>query len=665
MTPVRVGIDIGGTFIDFVSADAATGRVTRTKVLNEKTRVVDAFREALARIDVVPTDIELLMHGTTLVTNLIIERDGARVGLITTSGFRDVLEIGWSFRNDAYDLQWSKPKPFVERPMRLEVSERTATDGEIITPVKMSEVRAAALELERMGAEAIVICFINSFANATNEREAREIVEATVPNIPCIASSESDARIGEFERVSTTVLSAYAIPRVAQYVDQILQWLPPSVAALFMQAEGGVAPASYVKRNPISLVASGPTAGVLATCYIGRLTAQPNLISFDVGGTSSDVCLIRDGQPGLKDIVEVQDGVPIRRQYVDVVSVGAGGGSVAWLDNGGALRVGPDSVGANPGPACYGRGGALPTVTDANVVLGVIDATGFMDGRLAGSQQAAEDALGRLGETMGLTAEQAALGVYRIANASMAQAIRRITVQKGIDPRSFTLVAFGGAGGQHAIEVAREMRIPRVIFPPHPSTFSALGLLTSDLQATSSRSVVRMLDALDADGVDGEFRQLEEVVQSMLSQGVEKNGMRRQRFADLRYLGQVHTIHVPLEGWNPKAITADFEDMHESLFGTRLGDPVEVVNLGLTGVIPLERPDLALLPVEQRQELRPARMCRLATEEVAVPVFERSALAEGTTVPAPALIEEGDSVIYLASGVSAVVDAFGDVVCEV
>lgn len=665
MSKVRVGIDIGGTFIDFVAADSGTGRLIRTKALNEPARVVEAFRDALERIDVVPEDIELLMHGTTLVTNLIIERDGARVGLITTKGFADVLEIGWSFRNDAYDLQWTKPQPFVPRPLRLEVTERIASDGDVLTPLSEGEVRDATHELARRGVEAIVVCFINAYANDAHERRAQEIVQEVAPQIPCIASTEADARIGEFERVSTAVLSAYALPRVARYIEQIVDWLPANVTAYFMQAEGGVAPASYVKRNPVSLVASGPTAGVLATCYIGQLTGELDVISFDVGGTSSDVCLIRNGRPGLKDIVEVQDGVPIRRQYVDVVSVGAGGGSVAWIDSGGALRVGPDSVGADPGPACYGRGGVQPTVTDANVVIGIIDAAGFMEGRLAGSSSAARDALVALGNQLGMTAEEAALGVYRIANASMAQAIRTITVQKGIDPRTFTLVAFGGAGGQHAVEVAREMRIPRVIFPPHPSTFSALGLLASDLQATTGRSVVCKLEAMSAEAARVHFEQLEQTVKAMLAHELHGNGMRSERFADLRYLGQVHTIHIPVERWEPRVITKDFEDSHETLFGTRLGDPIEVVNLGLTGVVPLARPDLALPAATSAAKLGPLRRAHLETEADLVPVYARSSLENGVTLTTPCLVEEGDSVIYLGSGTTATVDAIGDIICEV
>lgn len=664
MSAFRLGIDIGGTFIDFV-ATSASGEVIRTKALNDPARLVETIQEALGRINLTPRDLELLLHGTTLVTNLIIERDGAKVGLITTRGFRDVLEIGWSFRNDAYDLQWTKPQPFVPRPLRLEVDERVDASGEVVTPLDEEQVRGAARELAAQGVQAIVVSFLHSYANSTHERTAQRLVEETVPGIPCITSSEADARIGEFERVSTAVLSAYAMPRVGDYVDRIVDWLPTDVTAYFMQAEGGVAPAAHVKRNPISLVASGPTAGVLATCHIGKLTGELDLISFDAGGTSSDVCLIRDGQPGIKDIVEVQDGVPIRRQYVDVVSVGAGGGSIAWVDSGGALRVGPQSAGANPGPACYGRGGTEPTVTDANVVLGIIDATGFVEGRLQGQAEAATAVMAHLGEWLGLSPEQAALGVYRIANANMAQAIRRITVQKGIDPRTFTLVAFGGAGGQHAIEVAREMRIPRVIFPPHPSTFSALGLLASDLQATRTRSVVRMMADLDAETVAGEFSKLEAQVREMLEREVHGDGMRLHGFADLRYLGQVHSIHVPIEGWNPAKIETDFEDSHERLYGTRLGDPIEVVNLGLTGVIPLPRPQLSVPSGRLDSEPIVVRKTQLLTEEEPVAVVQRSSLAHGTVLRTPFLIEEGDSVIYLGSGTEAEVDAFGDIICQV
>jgi N-methylhydantoinase A len=660
----RVGIDIGGTFTDYMAYEIGSGELSRTKALSGGEDIGAAFSAAAGELGVSADSLDLLIHGTTVVTNLILERDGAAVGLITSEGFRDVLEIGWSFRDDAYDLQWTKFQALVPRDRRLEVAERIGPHGEVETPLDEGAVRRAAEALVEDGVEAIAVCFLHAYANPGHERAARQIVAEVAPDLPCTISSEVDRRLGEYERVSTTVLSAYATPHLAEYVDGIEAWVGEDRTAYFMQSEGGVIPAEAVRQTPTALVLSGPAAGVLATCHVGRLIGLGDLISIDVGGTSADVCIIRDGEAGLREVLEIEPGLPLRSASLDVAAVGAGGGSIAWVDEGEALRVGPASAGASPGPACYGRGGAEPTVTDANVVLGITDAEGLLGGRLAGDPQLAHDALARLGSRLGVSAGEAALGVYRIVNATMAQAIRTLTVQRGIDPRDFTLVAFGGAGGQHAVEVAREMQIPRVVFPLHPSTFSALGLLTADVQTTRTHAAIAPLGETGEVDVEPLFADLER--QTAVALGDAGNGREPgfRRFADLRYAGQVHSIRTATPVWDRERISADFEDLHETRYGTRLGDELQLVNVGVTARLELTKPRLgAGAPGDGEAPV--LREAAVALEDTGVPVIDRRSLGAGISLPTPCLVEEVDSVLYLPGGSEAATDELLNVVCEV
>ena len=644
--------------------EVGSGELSRTKTLSDGEDLGATFSRAAAELGVSPASLDLLIHGTTVVTNLVLERDGAEVGLITSEGFRDVLEIGWSFREDAYDLQWTKFRALVPRDRRLEVAERVGPDGKVEGPLDENGVRRAARALVESGVEAIAICFLHAYANPAHERLARRIVGEVAPDLPCTISSEVDPRLGEYERVSTTVLSAYATPRLGEYVDGIEEWVGEGRTAYFMQSEGGVIPAQAVRNTPTALVLSGPAAGVLATCHVGRLMGLGDLISMDVGGTSADVCIVRDGEAGLREVLEIEPGVPLRSASLDVAAVGAGGGSIAWVDEGEALRVGPASAGASPGPACYGRGGAEPTVTDANVVLGITNAEGLLGGRLEGDPKLAHDALAALGARLGVTAGEAALGVYRIVNATMAQAIRTLTVQRGIDPRDFTLVAFGGAGGQHAVEVAREMQIPRVVFPLHPSTFSALGLLTADVQTTRTHPTIAPLGETGEADVEPLFADLERQTGAALGDAGDGREPLFRRFADLRYAGQVHSIRTATPVWDRERIGTDFEDLHETRYGTRLGDQLQVVNVGITARLELAKPQFGDGPAGDGE---PAvlRETLVTLDDAEIPVIDRRSLGAGTRLPTPCLVEEVDSVLYLPGGSEAVTDELLNVVCEV
>jgi len=478
----RVGVDIGGTFTDLVVLDEETGALERIKTLTTPRAPEDGFLKAVAEGQVGLDDVSHFLHGTTLVTNLIIERTGAKLGLITTEGFRDVLEIQRSYRSDLYDLQWDKPKALVPRHLRLTINERIGADGTILREVNADQAREIVRRLLNEGVEAIAVCLLNAYANPINEQTVARIIQEMAPRIALSLSSEVDPRIREYERVSTTVLNAYAMPRMHLYMSRLERALKRNEGIKYMHSGGGVIPSATAERFPIQLLYSGPAAGVLAGRFLASTLGVPNLCTIDMGGTSLDVCLIRDGEPDSRDTIEVEWGIPARTQSIDIHSIGAGGGSIVWFDAGGALRVGPESAGSDPGPACYGRGGVRPTVTDANLILGILNPAGLLGGKLRLDRTQADAALLPIADKFGVSVEKAAAGIYRIVTANLAEAIRDVTVKRGTDPRDFVLVAFGGAGGQHAAAVAREMEMKGAIFPRNASTFSAFGLLTADLK---------------------------------------------------------------------------------------------------------------------------------------------------------------------------------------
>jgi N-methylhydantoinase A len=638
--------------------DVTTVTLERTKVLTSAERPEAVIQEAFERLGVDAPELELFIHATTLVTNLIIERDGARVGLLTTRGFRDVLEIGLSYRPEPYNLKRAKAPPFVPRPLRREVDERIGPRGEVIQPLDPDAVRSEVEELLASGVEAIAITFLHAYANPAHEQLARVTIAESHPELLVSISSEIDSQVREYQRTSSTVLNAYAMPAVAAYVDKLERNVATRRdSAFYMHSGGGVVPPAHVRARPIDLVLSGPSAGVLAACYLGEQLGLENLMTFDIGGTSCDVCVIENGQAQERDSIDVEWGVPLRVRCIDVHSVGAGGGSIAWVDTGGAVRIGPQSAGAKPGPACYGFGGTEPTVTDANLVLGLIDPEQFLGGRISLDVDAARRSLAGLSETLGLDPWEVAEGVHRIATANMAQAVRAITVQKGIDPRGFVLVAFGGAGGQHAISVATEMEMRAVLFPPLASTLSAFGLLTADLKATEQRAFLEPLVG-DMAGAEDLFLALRG--QAMSSLGLEGDVL-EGRSAHMRYVGQTHELTVPMPPGGWVAMGDAFEDAHERMYGTRLGDPMEVVALGVTVARAL--PKLGLPPFTPESgpsELEPADIGGVGT----VAALSRAHLAPGAELIGPCIVYEVDSTVYLPEGWRGVVGSFGEILCE-
>ncbi|HEY1688268.1 MAG TPA: hydantoinase/oxoprolinase family protein [Solirubrobacteraceae bacterium] len=645
----RIGIDIGGTFTDLVAYDEASGTISRGKVLTQRAHPDRSFLAALEQAGVEENDVSLLLHATTIVTNLLIERRGGRVGLLTTRGFRDVLEMQLSVRPNPFAyVDWVKPQPLVPRELRFELDERIDAAGNVVTALDPEQVRAAARELAAIGVDSVAVCLLHSFVNSDHELEIAGILAAELPGVPVSLSHEVDPTIREYERVSSTVINSYAQPAIGDYVDALERELETSVR--FMHSGGGIVPAQTARKFPLILAYSGPAAGVLAGTFLTREAQSDDLITFDMGGTSCDVALIRGGHPEMRDEIEIEWGIPARTLSLDVKSVGAGGGSIAWLDPGGALMVGPQSAGASPGPACYGAGGQQPTVTDANLVLGLI-AEQLLGGGMKLDRAAAEATLGRLAVQAELPITELAGAIYRIVNTTMALAVRQITVEKGIDPRDFDLVSFGGAGGQHAIGVANELDVDRVVFPPQASTFSALGLLTADLAFSQARTMLRPFESVDLGEVGELLQRIGQSSASYVECAVDGAGEpSTSAILDLRYVGQSHYVPVrftPGED-DHDTLVARFEAEHEVLYGTKLGDPIELVNV--RSLVRRELPSFTLAPQPggAGHEQIPARWVEL--EQAEVPVIWRDRMQPGHVVPGPVLIEESDSTYYVANG---------------
>ena len=635
---MRLGVDIGGTFTDLVAYDSDREVVSVSKVLNGGAGPENGVRQALAGVGAARATVDEFTHGTTLITNLLIERDGATVGVICTRGFRDLLEIQLSWRERTFDLGYVKPLPLVPRQLRLEIGGRIDARGTEVEPLDPDEVAAVIRELQALGTDSLAVALYNAYANPQHEREVERIAAEVAPDLPVTLSTAVDARIGEYERVLTAALNAMAVPRMERYVAELDPLVESPIR--YMHSAGGVIHAQEARARPIRLALSGPAAGVLAGREVAAALGYANAITMDMGGTSCDVSLIWDGDLARREAVAIEWGVIARLPTLDVHTVGAGGGSIAWCDEGGALRVGPRSAGALPGPACYGRGGTVATVTDANLALGILPKGGLLGGRLALDGAAAEAALATLGEQFRAPAVEMAHGIHAIVNANMAQTIREITVRQGVDPRDCALVAFGGAGPQHATGVAQELGIRDVVVPAHGSVLSAVGLLTADLQAVAIRSVLRPVGVVEEEAFDAVLADLEGEARGRLGEsGGEELVVTHS--AGLRYEGQSHELTIPLGGPAGRLV-ARFEDAHERLYGTRLGHPVEVVDARVE-VRLARRVEPALLTQAGDAGGRPAseeQDCPLFAETL--PAYWRPLLE--ATVIGPCLVDEWNTV---------------------
>jgi N-methylhydantoinase A len=694
LTKWRVGIDIGGTFTDAALVDSDTGAVRVIKVLTTPDDPAEGFMAALMRgltdCHAGGDDVAAVVHATTVATNAVIEGKTARVGMLVTRGFRDILEIGRQIRSRLYDVHLQKPPPLVPRRWSVEVSERLDAAGQVLEPLDLDEVRAAVRRLRREGVEAVVVCFLHSYLNPAHERATAAVVREEMPAACLSVSSEVCPEFREYLRGSTAAVNAAVMPIVSRYVDALESRLAEvGVAAPFyvMQSNGGVMTSASAKERPVYMVESGPAAGVIAAAAIAAPYGDRNVLSFDMGGTTAKVGLVQDGQLRLSTEMEIGaqavtplgegrgGGYPVRTPVIDLVEVGAGGGSEAWIDAGGALRVGPRSAGANPGPACYGRGGTTPTITDANLTLGRLNPSYFLGGEMALDADAARRAITEdVATPLGLEPVVAASGIVEIANGLMIGAMRLVSVQRGYDPRQFVLVAFGGAGPLHANALARELGIPRVLVPPSPGIASAVGMLMTDLrhEFVATRRlrlddlVPATLEALFADFIaEGEAR--------LTRDGVAPADRRMLRSVDLRYHGQSFELSVtvppgPLVPHDIARLAAEFHSTHERAYGyAALDDPVELVNVRLAAIGVTPKPRRAPLP-EGGQDPAPATKGR---RDVWFPesggwratiVLDRMKLRRGNVIAGPAIIEEHDASTLVHPGWAATVDEHANLV---
>ena len=614
--------------------------------------------EGVQALGLQPGDVRTLFHGTTVTTNAVITKTGAPSALVTTRGFRDVLEIRRANREELYDILWDPPAPLVPRRHRLEVDERVNYAGEVVTPLDEGSVREVARKIRARNLVSVAVCLLNAHMNPAHEQRVRDILHEELPGIDVSLSTDILPEPPEFERTATTVANAYCAPVLRTYMDALERRLSEggyrSDVVLVMHNGGGTMTTEYAKGVSVKTLNSGPAAGVIAGAAVAASAARENVVCFDMGGTSADIGVVFDGRPRLTTSFNLEWGMPIRFPSIDVISIGAGGGSIAWLDPAGYPRSGPQSAGADPGPACYGRGGAEPTNTDAHLVLGRVSNDLFLDGRMRLDVDRAREALRvRIAEPLGLSVEEAAEGVLRIANANMVKAFRLVTVERGFDPREFSLVAFGGAGPLHAVDLALELQMPEVIVPPYPGVTSAMGLLYVDPLDDFSRAYVRRQDDLDLPHMASLYEEMEtRVTGSLERQGVERDDIAVERGIDLRYIGQLHSVTVPLAGDHRGRVRALRRGLPRRAprgsTATRTPTrPSRRRRCGSTARGRREKPDLRSMHFAEYESREPApdRERDVHFGElgwVRTRVVDRLGLAAGDEVAGPCVVEELD-----------------------
>jgi N-methylhydantoinase A len=673
----RLAVDIGGTFTDLVAADPATGQVTRAKADTTPGRLEQGVLAALAISGLPAHQVAAFIHGTTVVINAVTERTGVPTALVTTAGFRDVLEIGRANRPDIYNLAYRKPEPFVPRRLRLEVTERMSYSGAVVTPLRTADVEAAADRLAAAGVRAVAVCFLHAWASPAHEQTAAALLRQRLPGVAVVASHEVSALWREYERTSTTVLSAYVQPVVAGYLSELesaLRGAGVRGPMRAMRSNGGVISFARAAAAPAGLLESGPVAGVTAAAQLGQRLGARHVLTLDIGGTTAKTAAVRDNEVRVEALhhigkTAVFPGYPVQAPTAEIVEIGAGGGSVVWADRAGGLHVGPRSAGAEPGPACYGRGGTEPTLTDANLVAGRLDPDYFLGGRMPLDTGAAARALAGLGAGLGTDAAGAARGVLRYAVAQMSHALRMVTLRRGHDPRDFAFVAFGGAGPLHAALLARELGVTRVIIPPGPGHFSAFGMLAGDQRADAVRTVVGPLDGLD----------LTPALAAARSTALRDLGLDDPRvavstrcFAELRYAGQEHTLELPLPG-RPHEDASGLAALLPGPFGRRcrevyafaLDAPLEVVSVRVSVTAPAGPPvpwaDDAAAGPGPAPGSRPVDFDQHGGV-LATPVIGRAALAAGEPAAGPLLVAEPAATTLVLPGQQVRRDQLGNLV---
>lgn len=679
---MRLGIDVGGTFTDLVLIDEHTKKIHVTKVPSTPKSpdqgVIHGIRRASQLFGFKFAEIDFLIHGTTVATNALIERKGIETALITTEGFRDILHIGRQIRPKLYDFFERRPDPLVPRHLRFEVPERILYTGEIVKPLEEDVVRFIARQLLRWGIKVVCVCFLHSYANPAHELRAREILLEEVPDLKVSLSSEVLPEFKEYERMSTTVINAYVMPIVERYLHQLksgMSRLEIRSDLHIMQSNGGVMTSETASKKSVHTVLSGPAAGVLGGLTLAKMVGEENVITIDMGGTSFDVSLAYQGNPTFTLESEI-NGQVIKIPMIDIKTLGAGGGSIAWVDQGGALQVGPKSAGADPGPACYGKGGEEPTVTDANLALGYLNPDYFLGGEMVLDLKLAKEAIEqKIAKPMGLTLEEAAEGIIKVVNATMIRGIRMVSVERGYDPRDFTMVVFGGAGPVHAVQLSKELNIPKLIIPENPGVNCALGLLMADFRHDYSQTFLRSVPMLDPTHLTDAFQVLEKkAFEQMIKEGVPPNDILLLRSMDLRYLGQGYELEVSIpsklyERDDLEFFSNEFHRLHKEKYGYSMNDhTIEIVNLRLTAIGVLSKPIIREEKMggkDPKHAIKGKRKIYVDGKFIEATIYERKNLRCGNIIEAPAIIEQLDSTTVLFPGYIAYVDKYRNLIVEI
>lgn len=679
---MRIATDVGGTYTDLVVYDALAKRVEDQIRIAKVDTTPPAFENglvsAIAKARVSLSEVEFFAHGSTVVINALLSRSGAKTGLITTRGFRDVLEIARANRPDLFNLNFRKPTPFIDRMLRCEITERLDCDGNVVEPIRLEEILPIVELFNREGVEAVAISFLHAYANPSHEDSLADELRRHLPHISIVTSHDVSREWREYERTSTAALCAYVHPVANRYLFSLQNKLAESgfnYRPYIMQSNGGITTVKAAAANPIVMVESGPASGILGAAALGRAIDETNLLTLDIGGTTAKCALVENGMPRLSteyyiERTRTKPGYPIQTPVVEIVEIGNGGGSIAWVDEGGKLHVGPQSAGATPGPAAYGRGGTEPTTTDAQLFTGRIDADNFLGGELKPDMNNVRTAFHELAAKLGVEPLEAARGVIRVANSNMGNALKLISINRGLDPRNFKLVAFGGGGPMHAVALARELRIPEVIVPMNSSVFSALGMLMTDLRRDYVRTKVLPLSSAATNAICETFKDVAlDIMTEFELEGIPNDRVVLEYFGDCRYEGQEHTVKVPM----PPSQIADFgisdasdafHRTHEKTYSYRLDVPVEIVNFHVVGTQTVSKPEMPTLPISSAPSEVAHRGQRLVDFDEfgqhLASVYERVALSRGSIVLGPAVIYEPATTLLVPPAWTAKVDHYGN-----
>lgn len=678
----HLAIDVGGTFIDFIYFNPVNQDIIVEKIPSSGS-LEERFFEGIDKLGADLSSIDMIVHGSTQVINTIVQENGAKVGLITTKGFRDVLELARGNRPEVYNLFYQQPTPLVPRYLRYEVDERLDYKGEVLTTLDKAELKRCILDLKNQGVEGIAICFLHAYTNPVHEQQAATLARELYPDLQVSASSEIVREFREFERTSTTVLNAYTQPRMSGYLKRLELGLSSrnyQGSFAVMQSSGGITSSRVAQQAPIRTIQSGPAGGVIGTAELAKQLGIENVVASDVGGTTFDVALITGGDL-LTRTHTTFNKRPVLQTTIDIVSVGAGGGSIAHINDEGGLQVGPQSAQADPGPACFGLGGTDATVTDAQIILGYLNPEHYLGKRMKLDVEAAKKAIkDNVATPLKLSLEATAAGILHLANMNMSYAIRQVTIERGHDPRDFSLVSYGGGGGLFAAKLLQELEMKQVVIPHHPATFSAYGLLYADYREDIARTFVSPFADISPPALALRFLELEQEAEDWFAaQGLENNTLVQEHFAELRYMGQEHNLIIPVEKTDllaPKLNTLRnrFDDYYERAYSHSLKDhELEFVGLRLSASLASSKPtvkklDTATTSIEdaitRHQEVFIDANNQAKKEAMSYPVYDRTKLQAGHTIKGPAIIEEWNSTVILLASQKLKVDDYGNLIME-